>query len=222
MSWWALAVAAALQLVAGVLRARAWWHVIRETSPEAADLRYRDVVMAQLGGVGWNAVLPAHTGDAVKVVLVSRKVPGRRLSTLAATLVPPAVVEAAFTAMLLAGILAAGFVSLDVLTTALPPAGTLLAIVGVVALASVAVVLFRRRLAKLLDDVRAGLALGRKRMIATRVVPWLAAARVVRLLVLRAGADRGRRSVRHSPGARTDGAARARRRRPAQPRPPRG
>src|SRR5215204_2507717 len=100
MSWGALAVAAALQLVAGLLRARAWWHVIRETSPEAADLRCRDVVVAQLGGVGWNAVLPAHTGDAVKVVIVSRKVPGRRLSTLAATLVPPGVVEAAFTALL--------------------------------------------------------------------------------------------------------------------------
>ena len=182
MSWWALAVAAALQLVASVIRARAWWHVIRETSPEAAGVRYRDVAVAQLGGVGWNAVLPAHSGDAVKVAIVSRKVPNRHLSTLVATLVPPAAVEAVFTAILVAGILAAGFVSLDDLTSALPSIGTLLVIAGVVALAAVAIVVFRRRLAKLLDDVRAGLALGRPSVIATRVVPWLAVARVVRLL----------------------------------------
>jgi hypothetical protein len=183
MSWWALGGAAALQLVAGVLRARAWFHVIRDSSPEAADLRYRDVVVAHLGGVGWNAVLPAHSGDAVKVVLVSRKVPGRRLAMLAGTLVPPGLVEAAFAAILLAGIVAAGLVSLEVLTSALPPAGTVLVIAAVVGLAFVAVVLFRSRLGKLPDDLREGLAvLGRPRVLATRVIPWLVAGRVVRLL----------------------------------------
>ena len=183
MSWWALGGAAALQLVAGVLRARAWFHVIRDSGPEAAGLRYRDVVVAHLGGVGWNAVLPAHGGDAVKVVLVSRKVPGRRLAMLAATLVPPALVEAAFAAMLLAGILAAGVVSLEVLTSALPRAGTVLVIAAVVGLALVAVVLCRRRLGQLLDNVRAGLTvLGRPRILATHVVPWLIAGRVVRLV----------------------------------------
>ena len=121
MSWWALGGAAALQLVAGVVRVRAWFHVIRDSCPEASDLRYRDVVLAHLGGVGWNAILPAHAGDSVKVALVSRRVPDRRLTTLAATLVPPGLVEAAFTALLLAGILAAGLVSVDVLSSALPP-----------------------------------------------------------------------------------------------------
>ena len=183
MSWWALGGAAALQLVAGVLRARAWFHVIRDSCPEAAGLRYRDVVAAHLGGVGWNAVLPAHSGDAVKVVLVSRKLPGQRLATLAATLVPPALVEAAFAAMLLAGIVAAGLVSLKVLTSALPPAEAVLVIAAVVGLAFVAAVLCRSRLGKLPDNVRAGLAvLGRPRILATRVVPWLVAGRVVRLL----------------------------------------
>jgi hypothetical protein len=183
MSWWALGGAAALQLAAGVLRARAWFHVIRDSSPEAAGLRCRDVVVAHLGGVGWNAVLPAHSGDAVKVVLVSQKVPGRRLATLAATLAPPALVEAAFAAVLLAGIVAAGLVSLEVLTSALPPAGAVLVIAAVVGLALVAAVLFRSRLGKLPDDVRAGLAvLGRPRILAARVVPWLVAGRVVRLL----------------------------------------
>jgi hypothetical protein len=182
MSWSALGGAAALQLVAGVLRARAWFHVIRDSSPEAAGLRYRDVVVAHLGGVGWNAVLPAHSGDAVKVMLVSRKVPDQRLVTLAATLVPPALVEAAFAAVLLAGIVAAGLVSLELLTSALQPAGAVLVIAAVVGLAVGAAALFRSRPGKLLDDVRAGLSvLGRPRILATRVVPWLVAGRVVRL-----------------------------------------
>jgi hypothetical protein len=128
-------------------------------------------------------VLPAHSGDAVKVVIVNRKVPGRRLATLAATLVPPGLVEAAFTAILLAGILAAGLVSLDVLTSTLPPAGTVLVIAGLVIVGLVAVVLLRRRLEKLLRNVRDGLAvLGRPRILATHVVPWLLAGRAVRLL----------------------------------------
>ena len=183
MSWWALGGAAAFQLVAGVLRARAWFHVIRDSSPEAAGLRYRDVVVAHLGGVGLNAVLPAHGGDAVKVALVSRKVPDRRLATLAATLVPPALVEAVFAALLLAGIFAFGLVSLEVLTSALPPGGTVLVIAAAIGLTLLAAVLFRSRLGKLLDDVRSGLTvLGRPRILVTHVVPWLLAGRVVRLV----------------------------------------
>jgi hypothetical protein len=183
MVWWALGGAAALQLVAGVVRARAWFHVIRDSVPEASDLRYRDVVLAHLGGVGWNAVLPAHSGDAVKVVIVNRNVPGRRLATLAATLVPPAVVEAAFTALLLAGILAAGLVSLEVVTSALPPTGTVIVVAGLVCAAVVAAVLLRGRLQKLIRNVRDGLAvLSRPRILATHVVPWLLAARMVRLI----------------------------------------
>jgi hypothetical protein len=182
MSWWALGGAALLQLIAGVVRVRAWWHVIRDSCPEC-DVRYRDVVLAHLGGVGWNAVLPAHAGDAVKVVLVSRSVPGRRLAMLAATLVPPALVEAAFAALLLAGILAAGVVSLDVLTSALPPTATALVVVALVLAALIGLVLLRRRLEKLVNNVRAGLSvLGRPRILVTHVVPWVAAGRVVRLM----------------------------------------
>jgi hypothetical protein len=183
MSWWALGGAAVLQLVAGVLRARAWFHVIRDSAPEAEELRYRDVVLAHLGGVGWNAVLPAHAGDAVKVVLVSQRVPGRRLALLAATLVPPGVVEAIFTGILLAGIIGAGLVSVDDLSSSLPPTGTMLVVGGAVCAGLVALFVFRRRLERLVQSVRAGLSvLGRPRILATHVVPWLLAGRVVRLM----------------------------------------
>ena len=183
MSWLALGGAAVLQLIAGVVRVRAWFHVIRHSCPERSELRYRDVVLAQLGGCGWNAVLPARAGDAVKVALVRRKMPGRRLTTLASTLLPPALVEAAFTVLLLAALLLAGLVSLKTLTTALPAAGTALVIAGVVCVALVAALIFRRRLQQLVRNVRPGLAvLGRPRVMATRVLPWLVAGRGLRLL----------------------------------------
>jgi hypothetical protein len=183
MSWVALGGAAALQLLAGIVRVRAWFHVIRHSWPEASELRYRDVVLAHLGGVGWNAILPAHAGDAVKVVIVNRRTPERRLAMLAATLVPPALVEAAFTVLLLAGLLVTSLVSLEALTSGLPPAGTALIVAGAVCAALVATLIFRRRLERLIESVRTGLAvLGRPGVIATRVVPWLVAGRVLRLL----------------------------------------
>jgi hypothetical protein len=183
MTWLALGGAAALQLLAGTLRVRAWFHVIRHSCPEASDLRYRDVVVAHLGGIGWNAVLPAHAGDAVKVALVSRRIPDRRLAVLASTLAPPGLVEAVFSVLLLAVIVGTGLVSLDALTTALPPTGTVLVVAGAASAGLVAVLLLRRRLEQLARSVHAGLAvLGRPRVVATKVVPWLVAGRVVRLL----------------------------------------
>ena len=183
VGWLALGGAAALQLVAGIVRARAWFHVIHHSCPDTADVRYRDVVLAHLGGVGWNAVLPAHGGDAVKVVLASRRMPRRRLALLASTLVPPALVEAAFTVLLVAGLIAMGLVTLDVVTSGLPAAGTALIVAALVCIAIVAALFLRRRLNELAHEVRAGLAvLGRPRIVATRIVPWLLAGRALRLI----------------------------------------
>jgi hypothetical protein len=183
VTWLALAGAALLQLLAGIVRVRAWFHVIRHSCPEATDLRYRDVVLAHLGGVGWNAVLPAHTGDAVKIALVSRRIPERRLATLAFTFVPPALVEAAFTALLLMALLGASGISPQALTPNLAPAGTVVVIAVAACLCLAAALIFGGRLRGLARDVRSGLAaLSRPRMMATRIVPWLAVGRGVRLL----------------------------------------
>jgi hypothetical protein len=183
MSWWALGGAAAVQLLAGIVRTRAWFHVIRHSWREASELRYRDVVLAHLGGAGWNGVLPARAGDAVKIVLVSRRMRERRLTLVASTLVPPALVEAVFTALLVVGLLATSLVTLDALSSALPLAGTALVVAGAVCAALVAALIFRRRLKQLLRDARAGLAvLGRPRVMSTRVVPWLVVGRALRLL----------------------------------------
>jgi hypothetical protein len=178
-----LTAMALLQLLAGVVRVRAWFHVIRDSWPAARDrVRYRDVVLAHLGGVGWNAVLPAHTGDAVKIVILNERMPDRRLAFLAATTVPPAIVEALFTALLVAGLVASGLVPAGALAEALEP-GTMVAITaGAIALLVLLALVFRRRLGRILSNVRSGLTvLSRPRILATHVVPWLLVARVLRL-----------------------------------------
>lgn len=179
----ALAGAGLVQLVAAIVRVRGWWHVIRQSRPEWCELRYRDVALAQVGGMGWNAILPARAGDAVKVALVKRRLPEGHLAALTATLVPTGLVEALFTVILVVGLLLAGVVSASTLHSALPPGTTALIAGAVVLVALVAAFVFRRRLGKLVRDVRSGLAtLGHPRILATKVVPWQLAGRVLRLL----------------------------------------
>jgi hypothetical protein len=183
VSWTVLTAMALLQLLAGVVRVRAWFHVIRDSWPEVREcVRYRDVVLAHLGGVGWNAVLPAHTGDAVKVVILNERMPKRRLAFLAATTVPPAVVEGMFTVLLVAGLIATGAITAGALTAAFEPGGMLAVTAGAIVLFALLAVVFRRRLRRILRNVRSGLTvLSRPRILATHVAPWLLAARVLRL-----------------------------------------
>lgn len=183
MTWLALGGAAVLQLVAGIIRVRAWFHVIRHSCPDAAELGYRDVALAHLGGAGWNAVLPARAGDAVKVGLVARRIPERPQATVASTLAPPGLVEAVITALLLVGFLGTHSVPLRSFAHTLPAADTGFLLASAVCMGLVAAVAFRRRLKQLVADLRSGVAvLSQPRILGSRVLPWLLAARVVRLL----------------------------------------
>ena len=174
---------AVLQLLAGVVRVRAWFHVIRDSWPQARDrIRYRDVVLAQLGGMGWNAVLPARAGDAVKVAILNERMPERRFAFLAATTVPPAIVEALFTVLLVAGLAATGVVTADALAENLEPGTMVLVGAGVLVAVATLAVLLRRRLARLLRSICSGLTvLSRPRVLAIHVVPWLLVGRLLRL-----------------------------------------
>jgi hypothetical protein len=185
VSWLALSAGALLQLLAGVVRVRGWFHVIRRCSPEGPGVRYRDVAAAHLGGCGWNAVLPARAGDAVKVALVKRCMPQTPLATVASTLAAPALVEAGFTVLLVGALFASGVLSPGDLSS---PFRTLAPAPVLAALAAVCLAsgwLLRRRVRRVLADARAGLAvIGQPLFMATRVLPWQGLARVLRLLAL--------------------------------------
>jgi hypothetical protein len=179
----ALGAAAALQLLAGMVRVRGWFHVIRLACPERPPLRYRDVVRAHLGGCGWNAVLPARAGDAVKVALLRRRMPGTPLASLAGTLVTPAVVDALLTAILLLGLLSVGVLSPADLTSHLPGPVTLGVIAAVCCAVALAASWRRQRILRIARQARAGFAaLRQPRFVLLRVAPWQVAARALRLL----------------------------------------
>jgi uncharacterized membrane protein YbhN (UPF0104 family) len=65
---------------------RAWRNVVAFAYPDA-KVRWRTMYGGYLLGVGVNAVIPARAGDALKLVVVKRRVEGATYATLAATLV---------------------------------------------------------------------------------------------------------------------------------------
>src|SRR4051794_41668111 len=79
-----------LTILGGVIRMRAWHAALADIAPST---RYRDVVVAHLGGAGFNGLVPAHGGDAVKLALLKRRVAEGRFGQLLGSLAPPAAVE---------------------------------------------------------------------------------------------------------------------------------
>lgn len=75
VGWGYLAAALALSLALQLCRAHAWANSLRAAYPES-PFRERDVAAAFLIGTGLNGVLPAKGGEAVKIVLAKRSVPG--------------------------------------------------------------------------------------------------------------------------------------------------
>jgi hypothetical protein len=156
---------------------RAWHAALAETAPQ---LRYRDVVLAHLGGAGFNGVIPAHGGDAVKLALLKRRAPEAPLGQLLGSLGPPAALEALLTALLLAWAVATGVVEM-------PSPGVIpLPLVGAAAaLAAGLLWLLARKAPKLLRDVRTGMtALRRPGDLLRNVLPWVLAARAFRFAAI--------------------------------------
>ena len=91
--WQLLGLALLLHLAKLNLRAVAWQTILRASYPKAR-LRLRSVFGAYAAGVGINSVVPARGGDAVKLFLIKRRIPGATYATLAPTLVTETVFDA--------------------------------------------------------------------------------------------------------------------------------
>lgn len=156
---------------------RAWHAALADTAP---TVRYRDVVLAHLGGAGFNGVIPAHGGDAVKLALLKRRVPEARFGQLLGSLAPPAAVEALFTALLLVWALGTGVLG------APSPGQIPLPIVGAAAaIAAGALWILARKAPRLLRDVRVGMAaLRHPRALLNAIAPWVLLARCFRLAAI--------------------------------------
>jgi len=75
VGWGWLALALGLSLALQLCRAHAWSNALRAAFPDS-PFREREVAAAFLIGAGLNGVLPAKGGEAIKIVLARRSVPG--------------------------------------------------------------------------------------------------------------------------------------------------
>lgn len=81
----ALGLAIVSHLLKTLCTGRAWQNAIAAAYPDA-DVPYRPIYAAYVSAVGVNALVPARGGDAVKLFLAHRAVPGSTYTTLASTL----------------------------------------------------------------------------------------------------------------------------------------
>ena len=165
-----LAVAVALHVANLLLRSTAWRSVLAAAMP-AARVRWRSVTGAYLAGAGVNSVVPARSGDVVKIVLASRSIPGSRSASVASSLLVESMLDAVVGAGLIAWAVRSGALPLDRLTPAAID-GRMLALAAALmaALAVAAAIRTRGRLGRVLTGLRRGLAiLGHPRAYALRV-----------------------------------------------------
>src|SRR3954453_16998411 len=108
----------ALSALGGIVRVRAW-HRSAADACAPRPVRYRDVVVAQLGGAGFG-VLPMRAGDAVKLALLKRKTEGAPVGLLLGSLAAPAALEALVTALVLVWALSNGILDTPSLPGQIP------------------------------------------------------------------------------------------------------
>ena len=82
----ALGLAIVVHLLKTMCTSRAWRNAI-DAAYRDQDVPWRPIYAAYLSGVGVNAIVPARAGDAVRLYLAHRAVPGSTYTTLASTLV---------------------------------------------------------------------------------------------------------------------------------------
>jgi uncharacterized membrane protein YbhN (UPF0104 family) len=84
--WEFLAIGLGLHLLRLALRAVAWRTILQAAYPKER-VRLLSAFGAYVAGVGVNSVVPARAGDAVKLVLIKRRIPGSSYATLTPTLI---------------------------------------------------------------------------------------------------------------------------------------
>ena len=166
-----------LHLANQVARGRGWYAIVRTACDEAP--RRRDVVTAWVAGAGAGGVVSARGGDAVRVLVLSRRMPCTGCALLAGTLVA----EGAGEFVLGGGVLALALAA-SVGPEIGPSASTVLYVLAG-ALGIAGLLLGARRFARVRRFLAAAAggcaALRRPRAYAREVLPWQAASRLLRL-----------------------------------------
>jgi uncharacterized membrane protein YbhN (UPF0104 family) len=157
VDWRLIALAVVCQLLGSICHSRAWANLLQAARPDARVPRGA-VLCAHLAGVAGNAVIPAHAGDAAKVVLIRRAVPGTAIATIVTTLLMLTAVD-----VVLGGgaLLATASTSLGPAVPRPSGAGLLIPVALLVA-GGIAAFVARSRLGGVLEHMRQGSALLRR------------------------------------------------------------
>jgi hypothetical protein len=177
IGWLALGVC--LHLANQVARGRGWCAAIRLARPADGAPRARDVVAAWVAGAGMGGVLSARGGDAVRLVLLRRRLPEEGYPVLAGTLVAEAAGDTIVGLVLLAAVLASG------LEAGLTLGTSSLAWIVPLALAAVAASLLIGSHSRSFRRLTAGVARGCSSLkepgaYAATVMPWQLLSRLLR------------------------------------------
>ena len=182
----ALVLAVALHVGKLTAEARAWHWIVSHAHDRHA-IRFRTTFGAFVGAIGANAVLPARVGEALRVGVVRRHVPGSSIVTIAATVVLETAIEVAFGAAVIAAVLLAGrsFGSGGA-GLALPGLAAHPLVLGAVACLGIALtvlgLVYRGRARALLARMAEGFSIVRSpRAFVARVLSWKLVAWALRL-----------------------------------------
>jgi uncharacterized membrane protein YbhN (UPF0104 family) len=182
--WQFVALAALVHLAKMLARSRAWRNILAAAHP-GSEVRWRTVLGAYAAGIGVNAILPARSGDLLKLYLVKRGIAGSAYPTLAATLFVETLFDLVVASALLAWALTLGVLPSLHAVPALPqvdwlwifqhPRLALALTVAGVALGFVAGVWASTHIRAFRDRVASGFAvLRRPRLYVRGVLPWQA------------------------------------------------
>lgn len=107
VSFTMLALAVGLHVGKLGAEARAWHGIVRHAHA-SRPVRFRTTLGAFVSSIGANAVLPARVGEALRVGVVRRNVPGSNVVTIAATIALETAIEVAFGAAVIVAVVLAG------------------------------------------------------------------------------------------------------------------
>ncbi len=194
VSWTFLGIAAFFALLKIGCAGRAWQNSIIASYPDE-HASYPMVFGALCAGSGVGAIIPAHGGDAVRVVIVKRRIPGSTYTTIASTLLVRAPFDMLAALSLFLLLLAVGVLPGHTLLPNLPvfdfswffghPRETLI-IAGTIVLILTALVLWAwTAIFDFRDRVRQGLnGLFDWRYYLRHIVPWQAADWTLRIVMI--------------------------------------
>jgi uncharacterized membrane protein YbhN (UPF0104 family) len=185
VSFGVLALGLALHTAKLVAEARSWHWIVRYAHPTSA-VAYRTTLGAFVGSIGANAVLPARVGEAFRIGVVRRRVPGSSVVTVAATVILETAVEAAFGIGIVATVLLAGRSLGAPGSPVVPSIGLGRVGLGVVAATTLGTLVFafvfRSAARRVWARMAAGFSIVRSpRAFVTRVLSWKLVAWVLRL-----------------------------------------